>query len=226
MFDPTLKKKKKTPIETPVLEEGNLNKEKAEEDFSLSTEKPKRKKIVPKILSENDPSAGLLPPGAKEGEEEATGAEQDELYNGLLERFYKEYETAHTNTDTKIVFPTPVIGRDGKKTIWGNFGETAAILGRSVEHFSLYVLTEFSAAGSINEQKQLVFKAGKYTTSSLGNITKKYYLNYVRCKSCNTSKTHFAKQDRMEFVVCDVCGSRRCVAAVTRGFETSFNRKK
>lgn len=216
-FDPTLKKKKKVPIEKPILEEATIEKPAADENFTLSTDGKiiKRKKVLKKtVVSKAKASA------------DSDAVEKDELYSTLLDRLRATLEKDHPNFDTKIVFPSATIGRDGKKTIWSNFGETATVLGRSVDHFSRYVFAELSANGSINEKNQLVFKAGKYTTTTLENVTKKYYLNYVRCKSCNSSKTHFTKQDRMEFIVCDACGSRRCVDTINRGYETVFKRKK
>lgn len=236
-FDPTLKKKKKTPITTPVLEEGSLDKAGAEkeEEFSLSAgtkrKKAPKKEVPPQILAEDDPTSTLLPPGAKEEEkiedtEKVTGAEHDHLYRTLLDRFTTKFGSEHPDSDFTIVIPTPLIGREGKKTIWSNFGETATILGRTDEHFSSYVFAELSANGSIDAKRQLIFKAGKYSPASLENVTKKYYATYVRCKSCNKSKTHLTKINRMDFVVCDCCGSKRHVEAISRGYEAQFKRKK
>lgn len=232
-FDATLKKKKKTPIEKPILEEGNQEKPETEVDLSLTATKPKTKKVIKKVVKKSvkaaaaaaadDDDDSAAAPAAPSG---ASDAEQDQLYMSLHNRFREMFEAEHPDSETKLLIPPPAIGRDGKKTIWSNFGETAAILGRSEEHFSAYVFAELSATGSINEKRQLIFKAGKFTVASLMNVTRQYHATYVKCKSCGSSKTHFAKQDRMDFVVCDVCASRRHVNAISRGFEAVLKRKK
>ena len=224
-FDATLKKKKKTPIEKPILEEGNQEKPETEVDLSLTATKPKTKKVIKKVVKKAPSAKGdaeddsAAAPGASD-------AEQDQLYMTLHNRFRDLFEAEHPDSETKLLIPPPAIGRDGKKTIWSNFGDTAAILGRTVEHFSAYVFAELSATGSIDSKNQLIFKAGKFTVASLMNVTRQYHATYVKCKSCGSSKTHFAKQDRMDFVVCDVCASRRHVNAITRGFEAVLKRKK
>ena len=54
-----------------------------------------------------------------------------------------------------------------------------------------------------------------------------YTVEYVTCKTCRSGDTELNKgENRLYFVTCNSCGSRRSVAAIKTGFRGQVGRRK
>jgi translation initiation factor 2 subunit 2 len=52
-------------------------------------------------------------------------------------------------------------------------------------------------------------------------------VEYVTCKTCKSPDTELSKgENRLHFVTCNTCGSRRSVAAVKAGFRAQIGKRK
>jgi hypothetical protein len=55
----------------------------------------------------------------------------------------------------------------------------------------------------------------------------KYIVEYVTCKTCRSPNTELNKgENRLYFITCNSCGSRRSVAAIKTGFRSQVGRRK
>jgi len=124
-----------------------------------------------------------------------------------------------------IFLKPPIVGREGKKTLWFNFGEICALLHRKPEHMMAFVFAELGTSGSIDASQRLVIR-GKYMPKHMETIIKKYIKEYVVCNTCNKLNTTLFKENRLTFVVCSECASRRSVSAIKKGFEAQVTKRK
>ncbi len=54
----------------------------------------------------------------------------------------------------------------------------------------------------------------------------KYIEEYVTCKTCKSRDTNLAKENRLSFLVCEACGSKRTVTAIKQGFRAQTEKRK
>lgn len=50
-------------------------------------------------------------------------------------------------------------------------------------------------------------------------------VEYVTCKTCKSPDTLLVKENRIFFVACESCGSRRSVNAIKTGFQAQVGRR-
>ena len=48
---------------------------------------------------------------------------------------------------------------------------------------------------------------------------RRYIHEYVTCKTCKSPDTLLAKENRVWFIACESCGSKRSVSAIKTGFQ-------
>lgn len=51
-------------------------------------------------------------------------------------------------------------------------------------------------------------------------------VEYVTCKTCKSPDTLLEKENRIDFVSCQSCGSRRSVSAIKSGFKAQVGKRK
>ncbi|KAH6697094.1 domain found in IF2B/IF5 [Plectosphaerella plurivora] len=251
-LDPTLKKKKKKKV---VLEDGEeAAAEGAAEDggIDLSLKKKKKKKVA--APAEDDFAAklkaleleGKTEEGAAAGEAEeavdegdmetGTGIWQhDETkalgYSLLLDRFFfqlTQKNPDHATSGSKSYkIPPPQCLREGnKKTIFANIAEIAKRMKRTEEHVTQYLFSELGTSGSVDGSRRLVIK-GRFQQKQIENVLRKYIIEYVTCKTCKSPNTELSKgENRLYFVQCNSCGSRRTVTAIKTGFSAQIGKRK
>ncbi|KAI6380313.1 hypothetical protein MCOR25_001741 [Pyricularia grisea] len=251
-LDLTLKKKKKKPKKVEDGEEaaGDENAEDGGLDLTL---KKKKKKKVPK--DEEDEFAKKLKAmelNDKEGEEGEAEAEEPEVEEGdmdegtgiwahdatetipykmLLGRFYKlleEKNPDHATSGTRSYkIPPPQCAREGnKKTIFINLADICKRMKRTEEHVTQYLFAELGTSGSTDGSRRLVIK-GRFQQKQLENVLRKYIIEYVTCKTCRSPNTELNKgENRLYFITCNSCGSRRSVTAIKTGFSAQIGKRK
>ncbi|KAJ0386736.1 hypothetical protein COL922a_003811 [Colletotrichum nupharicola] len=250
-LDLTMKKKKKKKVakegddaeEAPAGEDGGL-------DLTL---KKKKKKKAPKEGEEDDFAAKLkaLDLEGKEGEagEAPAAGEADEgdmdtgtgiwqhdetkalSYSLLLNRFF--HQLSQKNPDHALSgsksykIPPPQCMREGnKKTIFANIAEICKRMKRTEEHVTAYLFAELGTSGSVDGSRRLVIK-GRFQQKQLENVLRKYIIEYVTCKTCKSADTELSKgENRLYFITCNSCGSRRSVTAIKTGFSAQVGKRR
>jgi len=210
----------------------------------------KKKKKKPKA---DDFDAKLAEVGGEPGAEPTEGAKAEEgeqegdmmegtgiwahdntdriTYPLLLKRFFIQLHDRHPDLSgagsksTKI--PPPQCLREGnKKTIFANLPDIAKRLKRNADHIIQFLFAELGTYGSVDASGRLVIK-GRFSSKQIENILRRYIQEYVSCKTCRSLNTELAKgENRLWYITCQSCGSRRTVPAINRGFSALVGKRK
>lgn len=156
--------------------------------------------------------------------------ERDFTYEELLTRFFKilrdnNPELASDRTGQKYKIPPPSVIRDGKKSIFANIKEISDRMHRPTEHVIQFLFAELGTSGSVDGSARLVIK-GRYMPKQLETVLRKYITEYVLCKTCKSINTKLSKENRIYFLECNSCGSRRSVASIKTGYQAIIRRPR
>jgi len=217
------------------------------------TMKKKKKKKVPKE-GEDDFAAKLaaLDIDKEEGDEEAVTKPEkiedsgdmekgtgiwahDDIkpigYELLLTRFFSllaQKNPDHASSGSRSYkIPPPQCLREGnKKTIFANLNEICKRMKRTDEHVTSYLFAELGTSGSVDGSRRLVIK-GRFQQKQIENVLRRYIMEYVTCKTCRSPDTELNKgENRLYFITCNSCGSRRSVTAIKTGFSAQVGKRK
>ncbi|KAK9465995.1 domain found in IF2B/IF5-domain-containing protein [Lipomyces arxii] len=254
MFSNLKKKKKKltfsAPLETAegddvvaATEDGAAE---AVEDFNFSEKKKKKKKTAVDVsefeqqLEEagvnddegDDVEDDTFEKPVDEEEEEAGWLKSDReyTYDELLHRFFKILRTNNPELAgeraQRYKIPPPSVMREGnKKTIFANLKDISDRMKRPYEHVMQFLFAELGTSGSVDGNARLVIK-GRFQQKQLENVLRRYIMEYVTCKTCKSINTYLAKENRLYFLVCESCGSRRSVSGIKTGFQAHIGKRK
>ncbi|CAK7270459.1 translation initiation factor eIF-2 beta subunit [Sporothrix epigloea] len=244
-----LKKKKKKSTKKADDEAGDAAAAPAAEDggLDLTLKKKKKKKSSKDKAGEGDEFAEKLKAlelredetaEVEEGDmDKGTGIWQHDLatppipFNMLLSRFYHVLEQKNpdhaTSGSRSYKIPPPQCMREGnKKTIFANITEVAKRMKRTEDHITLYLLAELGTTGSVDGSRRLVIR-GRFQQKQIENVLRKYIIEYVVCKTCKSPDTELSKgENRLYFITCNSCGSRRSVTAIKTGFSAQVGKRK
>jgi len=161
---------------------------------------------------------GLLPNAWLE-EDKETGKERDYTYPELLKRIYDEHHNKKGpsgDAPTRIQIEPPTVGKVGtRRVMWTNFASNCRTVNRKPDHVLQFVLAELGTTGDLGSENKLVIK-GRYSPKQLEGLLKKYIAEYVTCKTCHSPDTTLKKENRIEFKVCNSCGSQVSVAPISK----------
>ncbi|KAK6851087.1 translation initiation factor 2 subunit 2 [Apiospora arundinis] len=152
-------------------------------------------------------------------------------YDLLLSRFFNllsQKNPDHASSGSKnYKIPPPQCMREGnKKTIFGNLPDICKRMKRSEEHVTSYLFAELGTSGSTAGAGQLVIK-GRFQQKQIENVLRKYIIEYVTCKTCRSADTELNKgENRLYFINCHHCGSRRSVTAIKTGFSAQVGKRR
>ncbi|KFG88090.1 uncharacterized protein G6M90_00g075570 [Metarhizium brunneum] len=222
----------------------------ADGGLDLSLMKKKKKKKVKKEGGEEDDFAAKLKQlEVKDAEDAAATAEEesgnmdagtgiwahDETktigYSMLLQRFFHQLSQKnpdHTLTGTKsFKIPPPQCMREGnRKTVFANIADICKRMKRTEDHLTAYLFAELGTNGSVDGNRRLVIK-GRFQQKQIEGMVRKYIIEYVTCKTCKSPDTELSKgENRLYFVTCNNCGSRRSVTAIKTGFSAQVGKRK
>ncbi|CEJ80207.1 Putative Eukaryotic translation initiation factor 2 beta subunit [[Torrubiella] hemipterigena] len=243
-----LKKKKKKKVAKP--EDGDEAAADGEDDGGLDLSLKKKKKKKTKEVAEDDEFAAKLKElEIKEAEEVADASNEQEgdmdvgtgiwahdetkliNYPLLLNRFFSQLAQKnpdHTLSGAKSYkIPPPQCMREGnRKTIFANIAEICKRMKRSEEHLTAYLFAELGTSGSVDGSRRLIIK-GRFQQAHIESQLRKYIIEYVTCKTCKSPNTELSKgENRLYFVTCNNCGSRRSVSAIKTGFSAQIGKRK
>ncbi|KAM6487319.1 domain found in IF2B/IF5-domain-containing protein [Trichoderma sp. SZMC 28011] len=244
------KKKKKTKVEGEAdgdVEDGAA----PAEDGGLDLTMKKKKKKVKKAegAEEDEFTAKLKQLEVKDAEEAEEAAQEDEgdmetgtgvwthdesktiPYTMLLSRFFtvlSQKNPDHSLSGTKSYkIPPPQCMREGnRKTVFANIADISKRMKRTEEHLTAYLFAELGTNGSVDGNRRLVIK-GRFQQKQIENVVRKYIIEYVTCKTCRSPDTELNKgENRLYFITCNNCGSRRSVTAIKTGFSAQIGKRK
>ncbi|KAK4201613.1 putative eukaryotic translation initiation factor 2 subunit beta [Triangularia verruculosa] len=247
-LDLSLLKKKKKKVKVETAEGDDEAPAAAEEGIDLSLKKKKKKKVA----KDDDDFAKKLEKlniEGKEGEDDAAESEEQEgdwekgtgiwqhnesktaNYSPLLGRFFallSQKNPDHASTGTRSYkIPPPQCLREGnKKTIFANLAEICKRMKRADEHVTAYLFAELGTSGSVDGSRRLVIK-GRFQQKQIENVLRTYIIEYVTCKTCRSPNTELSKgENRLYFITCNSCGSRRSVQAIKTGFSAQVGKRR
>ncbi|KAL4879590.1 domain found in IF2B/IF5-domain-containing protein [Aspergillus karnatakaensis] len=243
-----LSKKKKT--KKPKDAEGGEEEAGAAADGEFDPTALKKKKKKPKKVDAGDFEAKLAEAGIAEKEAEenkeaevpegdleagtgiwAHDASQAIPYSLLVSRFFSLIQSHHPDllsSGTKSYkIPPPQCLREGnRRTIFANIADICKRMKRSDDHVMQFLFAELGTSGSVDGSRRLVIK-GRFQQKQIENVLRRYIVEYVTCKTCRSPDTELNKgENRLYFVTCNSCGSRRSVAAIKTGFRGQVGRRK
>ncbi|KKA16932.1 Translational initiation factor 2 beta [Rasamsonia emersonii CBS 393.64] len=247
----TVKKKKKKSKDAEAEEGGAGGEEGAPADGELDLSTLKKKKKKPKKADVGDfeaklAEAGVTEEGAQEkgGQEElpegdleagtgiwAHDATQPIPYQFLVTRFFSLIQSHHpdllSSGSKSYRIPPPQCLREGnRRTIFANISDICKRMKRSDDHVMQFLFAELGTSGSVDGSRRLVIK-GRFQQKQIENVLRRYIVEYVTCKTCRSPDTELNKgENRLYFVTCNSCGSRRSVTAIKTGFRGQVSRRK
>jgi len=169
------------------------------------------------------------PTGVDQGTEPWLGSDRDYTYQELLTRFYASLHASNpsllTSTGKRYTIAPPSIHREGnKKSIFANISDICKRMHRQPEHVIQYLFAELGTTGSVDGSGRLVIK-GRFQQKQIENVLRRYIVEYVTCKTCKSPDTLLTKENRIFFMACESCGSRRSVNAVKTGFQAQVGKR-
>ncbi|XP_076924459.1 eukaryotic translation initiation factor 2 subunit beta-like [Bidens hawaiensis] len=176
-----LKKKKKKPIQTDLLDEDKVN---GDEDLDN------------RVAEEHEQGEGIV---LEQKLHPWDGTNRDYSYEELLGRIFHilhEYNPELAGDKTKTAMRTPQVLREGpKKTIFVNFMDLCKSMHRQPEHVMSFLLAELGTSGSLDGQQRLVVK-GRFAPKSFEGILRRYLNEHVICNGCKSRETNLEKENR------------------------------
>ena len=152
-------------------------------------------------------------------------------YPMLLDRFFALINTFNPSIldagSRSYRIPPPQCLREGnKKTIFANIPDICKRMKRNDDHVIQFLFAELGTSGSVDGSKRLVIK-GRFQQKQIENVLRRYIMEYVTCKTCKSPDTELSKgENRLYFVTCNSCGSRRSVQAIKSGFTAQVGKRK
>ncbi|KAI0340280.1 hypothetical protein BDW22DRAFT_1360215 [Trametopsis cervina] len=157
------------------------------------------------------------------------GSDRDYTYAELLRRFYGQLHAANpallAMSGKRYVIAPPQVAREGnKKTMFANVSDICKRMHRPPEHAIQYLFAELGTTGSVDGAGRLIIR-GKFQQKQIENVLRHYITEYVACKMCKSHDTLLTKENRIFFVSCESCGSRRSVNAIKTGFQAQVGKR-
>lgn len=244
----TMKKKKKK-VKTEDAEGADTPAE-GEDGLALPMKKKKKKKTTKEVDDDLAAKIAALEVDKEDGEGEAEADQEEQTgdmdkgtgiwqhdgtkpisYDLLLSRFFSllsQKNPDHASSGARSYkIPPPQCLREGnKKTIFANIPDICKRMKRTEEHVTQYLFAELGTNGSVDGSRRLVIK-GRFQQKQIENVLRKYILEYVTCKTCRSPDTELNKgENRLYFITCNSCGSRRSVQAIKSGFTAQIGKRK
>jgi translation initiation factor 2 subunit 2 len=156
------------------------------------------------------------------------GSDRDYTYQELLARIFRTMQAQNpdfSSSRKRYTIVPPSVHRDGnKKTVFANIADICKRMHRQPEHVIQFIFAELGTTGSVDGEKRLVIR-GRFQQKQLENVLRRYIVEYVTCKTCKSPDTLLTKENRLYFMSCEACGSRRSVSAIKTGFQAQVGKR-
>jgi len=141
-------------------------------------------------------------------------------YEELVKRLYSMMNQPE-GASTTVKLKPPIVYREGTtRTAWANFPAICLALRRPPDHVMAFFLAEVNSTGAVDGNGRLVFR-GRLEQKHVEKIVKGYVKEYVTCHTCKSLETQLEKENRLTFMKCSKCGSKRSVAPIKSGFRAT-----
>jgi len=169
------------------------------------------------------------PRGLDTEEEPWLSSDRDYSYQELLHRFYIQLHLSNpalfsSSTKRYTIAPPSIMREGNKKTIFANIPDICKRMHRQPEHVIQFMFAEMGTTGSVDGSGRLVIK-GRFQQKQIENVLRRYIVEYVTCKTCKSFDTLLTKENRIFFMSCMSCGSRRSVSAIQSGFKAQVGKR-
>ncbi|KAG0437967.1 Eukaryotic translation initiation factor 2 subunit 2 [Dictyocoela muelleri] len=135
-------------------------------------------------------------------------------YEGMLSRIMDILKKSDQNNKIKLSLE---VRRENKKTSV-NAIDISNSLKRDPNHLIKYLLTELVTTGSINKDGRLLMK-GVFLKNQIQEVLRMYIEHFVVCTSCDSTDTSIIKENKLFFLFCSACKSKKYVGNVTEGLK-------
>ena len=125
----------------------------------------------------------------------------------LVDRLYIELGK-FSGPNKKLVLEKPEISSANKKTFIGNFKAICTKLNRKSEDVREYFEKELCTTVNLNSEGALVI-TGIYKQVGVMKVLQEYIKKYVTCKECSSCDTEIIKENRIVFLKCSKCLSKK-----------------
>ncbi|KAF8576271.1 hypothetical protein K439DRAFT_1640631 [Ramaria rubella] len=170
------------------------------------------------------------PATVENGREPWLTSDRDYSYSELLHRFFSSLHASNPSllsaSGKRYTIAPPAIQREGtKKSVFSNVTDICKRMHRQPDHVIQFLFSELGTTGSVDGAGRLVIK-GRFQQKQIENVLRRYIVEYVTCKTCKSPDTLLEKENRIDFVSCQSCGSRRSVSAIKSGFKAQVGKRK
>jgi len=169
------------------------------------------------------------PASVDTAEEPWLSSDRDYTYPELLHRFYFQLHASNpalfsSSTKRYTIAPPSIMREGNKKTIFANIPDICKRMHRQPEHVIQFMFAEMGTTGSVDGSGRLLIK-GRFQQKQIENVLRRYIVEYVTCKTCKSFDTLLTKENRIFFMSCMSCGSRRSVSAIQSGFKAQIGKR-
>lgn len=169
------------------------------------------------------------PAGVDSQNEPWLSSDRDYTYQELLQRFYGQLHASNpalfsSNAKRYTIAPPQIMREGNKKSIFANIPDICKRMHRQPEHVIQFMFAEMGTTGSVDGSGRLVIK-GRFQQKQIENVLRRYIVEYVTCKTCKSFDTLLTKENRIFFMSCMSCGSRRSVSAIKSGFQAQVGKR-
>ena len=95
---------------------------------------------------------------------------------------------------------------------------------RQPDHVISFLFAEMGTTGSVDGSQRLVIK-GRFQQKQVESVLRRYIVEYVSCNTCKSFDTLLTKDNRIIFMSCESCGSRRSVNPIKSGFQAQVGKR-
>ncbi|KAH8829242.1 translation initiation factor [Flagelloscypha sp. PMI_526] len=127
-------------------------------------------------------------------------------------------------SDRDYTYPELLTREGNKKSIFANVGDICKKMHRQPEHVIQFLFAEMGTTGSVDGAGRLVIR-GRFQQKQVENVLRRYIVEYVTCKTCKSPDTLLTKENRIFFMSCESCGSRRSVNPIKSGFQAQVGKR-
>ena len=129
----------------------------------------------------------------------------------LIERLYSQLnQNSVLAKNTKISLVRPEVSSANKKTYINNFKEMCIRLKRDMSDVQHFFNEELQTKSSI-DAKGILIISGMFKQNGIQKILMSYIKQFVVCKECGNGETALLKENRILFLDCKKCLSKKAV---------------
>ena len=131
--------------------------------------------------------------------------------NFLIDRFYSELSKIKASVSkSKLSIQKPEVSIANKKTYIRNYKTICAKLNRDENDVKKFFEAELMTSTSIDLGGGLKIQ-GIFRIGGIQKIITNYIKEYVLCKECNSCNTLIEKENRILFIKCNDCLSKKAI---------------